>query len=166
MLRTTSLVALATAMFCTPAEAQVRPGEFGFVVASSTSRGGTFCGGFTCVPAQMSAAQNDALTMTVRTEMRMPFAIGVSTTLGRCAPIPGIGNQLILDPSTVDTLVIGVVSNPSPILACWSGFEDVVVRLPPLPSPTTFYLQAVAAGPDGSGGTSPAFTVAVECTVR
>lgn len=166
MLRILSSVALTAAIFAPQAEAQVRPGEFGFAVASSTSRGGNFCGGFTCTPSPMSAGQGDTLTMTVRTELRQPFIIAVARNIGRCTPVPRIGNQLILDPNTASTVAVGIVSNPSPILACWSGFEEVRVQLPRLPSPTTFYLQALTAGPSRGGGNAPAFTVAVACTVR
>jgi len=167
MRRLLSAFVLTALAFAGGATAQVSPGEFGFTVQSSAGTAGTFCRGFTCTPFRLAVAQQDTLLLTVRAELRSPFAIAISPALGRCQSIPGVDNQLILLPSTTETLVVDRIGSPSPILACWSGFESVRLALPPrLPAGAVFHLQALVAGPSPRGRIAPAFTSAVSCGVR
>ena len=149
------------------ASAQVTPGQFGFTVTSTSSNttAGTFCRGFQCTPFRLAVTGNDTLQLTVRTELNQPFVIAVSPAAGPCVNVPGVVNQFGLA-SPWGVLFVGAVTQPSPILACWSGFETVPLRLPNLPSGLGFVLQAVAAGPGPSSSIQPAFTSPVACSVQ
>jgi hypothetical protein len=70
----------------------------------------------------------------------------------------------VLD-TPIFTIVLGFVSTPSPILACWGGTQTVLLPLPPnLPQGFAFATQAVAAVPSTSVN-SLAFSVAVLTTI-
>jgi hypothetical protein len=151
--------------FAGSAAAQVRPGVFGYLVSSSLGQAGEFCHLFDCTPRALTVPDGDTLTFRVNTELRSPFAILIAPTASQCLRIPGIENALVLDPSLA-FLFTGVVSQPSPVLACWSGFDTVSARPPRGLSGVSFATQAVAFVPTLSSRSAPAFSVAVVTTIR
>jgi hypothetical protein len=155
------LVLLLTAA---AAVAQVHPGIFGYQVQSTSGTSGEFCFVFDCTPRPSTAVAGETLTLRVNAPLQAFFAIGLSLGASNCVPFPLIHNDLVLD-MPIYTLAVGVVSTPSPILACWGATETVLLPLPPnLPQGFAFATQSVAAVPSTSVN-SLAFSVAVLTTI-
>jgi hypothetical protein len=144
--------------------AQVVLNRFGHQVTGQNGTAGEFCWVFDCTPRQLAVAAGETLTLRVNAPFQTFFAIGASLTATNCAPLPGFVNALILDLPVV-VLAAGPVSQSTPILACWGGYEQVPFAVPPgLPLGFSFTTQAVA---DLQGPTPGlAFSVAVRMTVQ
>lgn len=163
MRATTFLLAatLATASLA----AQVRPGIFGHLVQGQNGTAGEFCLQFDCTPRPLAVVAGETLTLIVNAPYQAPFAIGLSLSATSCIALPFAANQLILDPPFV-VVALGLVSQHSPILACWGGRDAATLPLPPgLPLGLQFATQAICEMQTLSG-TMPAFSVAVLATVR
>jgi len=145
-------------------EAQVRPGVFGYQVTSSTGVAGEFCHVVDCTPRASTCTVGETLTLRVNAPFNNLFAIGASFSATSCLQVPGIANALVIDLPVV-TLAVGVVSTPSPVLACWGGTVAVPMQIPAgVPHGLSFATQALADVP-GTAGTAPAFSVAVITTI-
>lgn len=162
----TIAAALFAATMSQVCAAQVVPGNFGYEVQGQLGTNGTFCWYFDCVPRPLTVISGETLTLRVNAPLGNFFAIGASFSATSCLPIPGIQNNLILDPQVV-TIAIGAVTQSSPILACWGGHETVALTLPAgLPSGLQFTTQAVAAVPNLTSANGVSFSVAVQKTVQ
>jgi hypothetical protein len=91
------------------------------------------------------------------------LAISLGPIVQPCIPIPGFENGLIILPPHY-VLSFGLTGPPLPstsTIACVQGVANFTLNLPPVPAPTTFWLQALV---DSTAAQGPAFTVAVEGT--
>ncbi|MCC6672678.1 MAG: hypothetical protein IT458_16560 [Planctomycetes bacterium] len=160
-------LAVLLAGVCVPeALAQVRPGIYGYLVRGQAGQAGEFCHVFDCTPRALAVVAGETLTLTVNAPRQAVFGIAVAPSASGCIQIPGLANALVLD-APFFTLALGVVSQQSPVRACWDGRQDLSLPLPPtLPTGFQFATQAVAAVPLATGGDGPAFSVAVVTTVR
>lgn len=157
---------LAVGLVAPELRAQVRPGIYGYLVRGQNGQAGEFCRVFDCVPRPLPVKAGETLTLTVNAPWQSPYGIVLSPSATGCVPLPGIANLLILG-GPFYTLTLGIVSQPSPILSCWGGKQDFFLPLPAsLPVGFQFATQAVAIVPLATGGDGPAFSVAVEATVR
>ena len=158
-----TLSAVLFAAASTPA--QVVMDRFGFLVQGQTGTAGEFCWVFDCNPRQLAIVSGETLTLRVNAPHQTLYAIGASSGAHNCVPIPGFANALMLDfPFFV--LSFGLVSQMSPILACWGGVEQVQLQLPSgLPPGVSFAAQAIADLQNPMSQTPLAFSVSVVCTV-
>ena len=156
----------AIPMLAAAAGAQVVPGVFGHTVTGRNGTAGEFCWSFDCTPRPLAIVGGETLTLRVNAPYQAIFAVGASFGATRCAPVPGLRNMLVLDP-TIVILGAGAVTGTSPILACWGGYEQLALVLPPgLPTGLTLATQAVAEVPDPFAGTQFSFSVATLLTVQ
>ncbi|GAB4150989.1 MAG: hypothetical protein Fur0037_19670 [Planctomycetota bacterium] len=162
-MRALSLV-LAAALSVT-ASAQVRPGIFGYLVQGQNGTAGEFCHVFDCTVRPHAATAGETLRLTINAPLHAPFAIGISARATSCLPLPFAANMLVLDPP-IATLAAGLVSQPSPILACWGGTVSVPLPIPRgLPPGLWFATQAICLM-QTTTGYQPAFSIAVGTTIR
>lgn len=155
---------LAAAIPGSAAPAQVLIDRFGYQVTGQNGTAGEFCWVFDCTPRPLAVVAGETLTLRVNAPFQTFFAIGGALGPAPCVPIPGIANALLLDPASLVILASGTVAQPSPILACWGGFETVALPLPAgLPLGFAFVTQALADLPPATGLT---FSVAVRATVQ
>ena len=162
MLPCLSLTAL---LFTAPAFGQVVMGRFGFQVTGQLGTAGEFCWGFDCTPRLLGVVAGETLTLRINAPHLTLYAIGWAPTATSCVPIPGFNNSLILDPP-IFLLTFGLVSQQSPILACWGGTEQVLLPLPiGVPTGSVIAMQALADLPSTTPSTL-AFSAAVVITVQ
>ncbi|HEX6810089.1 MAG TPA: hypothetical protein VF384_00575 [Planctomycetota bacterium] len=146
------------------AHAQIVMDRFGFLVTGQTGTAGEFCWTFDCTPRQLAVVSGETLTMRINGPHQTLFAIGASLGASNCIPIPGFTNALILDVPII-VLSFGLISQQSPILACWGGTETVQFQVPPgLPTGVSFATQAIADLQGPTPGLS--FSVAVVSNVQ
>ena len=144
--------------------AQVAIDRFGYLVTGQNGTAGEFCWIFDCTPRPLAVVAGETLTLRVNAPHLAFFAIGASLGPGPCVPVPGIANALLLDPGAIVVLASALVGQPSPVLACWGGVEQVPLALPPgLPLGVSFHSQAIAELTPAWG---LAFSVAVAVTVQ
>jgi hypothetical protein len=149
---------------CALAPAQVVMDRFGYQVTGQNGTAGEFCWVFDCAPRTLAVVAGETLTLRVNAPFQAFFAIGASLGTANCVTIPGIANALLLDPNSLVILASGTVSQPSPILSCWGGYEQVPLQLPAgLPTGIWFASQAIA---DLTPPFGLAFAVAVVATVQ
>ena len=162
-----STAVVATALFLAdPTRSQVPPGVFGYMVTGQNGTAGEFCYAFDCTLRPLTVVSGETLTLRVNAPYQNFYAIGASFSATSCIQIPGLENRLVLDPPIV-TLALGIVGQPSPILSCWSGFENVALQLPNgLPSGLSFTTQAIAVVPTVTTLTGISFSTAVVTTVQ
>ncbi|MCA8948891.1 MAG: hypothetical protein KDE27_05270 [Planctomycetes bacterium] len=161
-----SLALAATLALAAPTAAQVIPGMFGYLVTGQNGTAGEFCWQFDCTPRPLRVVAGETLTLRVNAPLSSFFAIGASFSGTSCLPVPGVMNALVLDPPIV-TLALGVVSQSSPILACWGGYDTATLALPGwLPPGLSITSQAVAVVPSLTGPNGPSLSAAVETTVQ
>lgn len=161
-----SLALAAITLLAGASTAQVIPGVFGYRVTGQNGTAGEFCWQFDCAPRPLTVVAGETLTLTINAPFQNFFAVGASFSATSCTPIPGIENALILDAPIV-TLALGVVSQSSPMLACWGGFDNVSLPLPNgLPTGLAFSTQAVAVVPNATTIDGISFSVAVTNTVQ
>lgn len=162
-MRATTL--LLASLLAASLHAQVRPGIFGHLVQGLNGSAGEFCHAFDCTPRPFAAASGERLNLVVNAPWQNPFVLGLSLSATSCVTLPFAANMLILDLPIVP-VAVGIVSQQSPILACWGGTESVPLALPPnLPLGFQFATQAVVLMPMLNGN-QPAFSVAVLTTIR
>jgi hypothetical protein len=88
------------------------------------------------------------------------YAIAIGLP-GPCVAFPGIGNSLLLDPSSIVTLAVGATV-PAPTAACRQGQARAQLTLPPVVPPgIVFRLQSLGISPSTG---SPALGPAIEVT--
>jgi hypothetical protein len=162
MLPCLSLTAL---LFTAPAFGQVVMDRFGFQTTGQLGTAGEFCWVFDCTPRQLGVVAGETLTLRVNAPWQTFYLIGAAPTATNCVPIPGFNNSLILGLPIV-VLSFGLVSQQSPILACWGGIEQVPLPLPiGVPQGASIAMQAIA-DLQGPGPATLAFSVAVEIIVQ
>lgn len=131
----------------------------------TTSTAGPFCWGFSCRPEQATVVPGETGTLMVRGEFNQIYALGVAPGASRCMSFPSIYNSLVLDDPIV-FVRFGVCSEPSPILACPSGWDRFDVRVPPgLPRGASVALQALVSVPSVPGTPRFSFSQTIVLTV-
>jgi len=145
------------------APAQVN--NYGLTISGGGQFAGRSCNTASC--------QLDAVRMTAGTTASIDvwgspnsfFAIGVSGPGGQCRSFPGITNGVLLAPP-IDTLAIGVLSNPAGPSICLALQQSgtVTAALPPAVAGLTFRLQALTVGGVGTN-TSLVMTGAIDLSV-
>jgi hypothetical protein len=159
-----SVIAVAAAVATSAAPAQIALDRFGFQVTGQNGTAGEFCWVVDCTPRPLAVLAGETLTLRVNAPFQQLFAIGGALGTAPCVQIPGIANALLLDPASLVILASGLVSQPSPILSCWGGFELVQLPLPAgQPPGFSFVSQAIA---DLAPTTGLALSVAVRNTVQ
>ncbi|MGE0144154.1 MAG: hypothetical protein AB7I19_10675 [Planctomycetota bacterium] len=140
LLRILSVAALISAA----ASAQIVLGDVGFQVLGQGGTAGAFCRGFDCRPATLGVLRGETLTITVRAPQGAAYALVAALSASSCTPVPGIWHELALD-APLFPLRAGTVSQSSPILSCYDGFENIALSIPnALPSGSALALQAAA----------------------
>ncbi len=161
------LVLLAATTLASEASAQVRFGEFGFVVSGTNGAAGDGCWGFDCMPRPLAVVSGETLSVTVRAPLGAPYAVFVSTGLGSCIVLPGINNAFNLDPSFVAPLFASFVDMQNFARYCYDGLTVQSLPLPPAAIGTTIYLQAAAVvGTPQFPATGLALASVVQLTVQ
>ena len=142
----TLLTVLVLAALASPATAQDRLGEMGFEVTSpSGGTAGDFCWGVDCVPRPLAVRAGESLRLTVRAPHGAPFVVVFSTAATSCLRIPGVWNQLVVDPPLI-SVIAGRIDLLNQTRVCYDGYAARTLTLPAtLPSGFRFALQAVAA---------------------
>lgn len=133
---------------------------------------GQACGPFTCTPfvaGPISSTTGNTLTRAVRVygapNSLFVLFLSFAPLPQPCQAIAGIDNALILG-MPAQTMAIGVTGAPlpSPSAVCLQGVAVVPLTFPNItPAAVVFRLQALAMSTVGQG---PAFTVAVQATLR
>lgn len=157
-------LSLTALLFAAPAFGQVVMGRFGFQTTGQLGTAGEFCWVFDCTPRQLGVVAGETLTLRVNAPHQTLYAIGWAPTATSCVPIPGFNNSLILD-LPIFILSFGLVSQQSPILACWGGTEQVSLPLPNgVPQGASIAMQAIADLPNPAPALS--FSAAVQIIVQ
>ena len=157
-------VSLTALLFAAPAFGQVVMGRFGFQATGQVGTAGEFCWVFDCAPRHLGVVAGETLSLRINAPYQTLYVIGAAPDAPNCVPIPGFNNSLMLGAPIV-VLSFGLVSQQSPILACWGGTEQVSLPLPNgVPPGASIAMQAIAdlQGP----AASLAFSVAVRIIVQ
>ncbi|MBK8974810.1 MAG: hypothetical protein IPM29_02695 [Planctomycetes bacterium] len=156
-----ALALLVAVSVATPARAQIRFGELGFVIAGPVAAAGDVCWGFDCTPRRLDTPAGAPLQFTVRAPLGAPFAIAVAPAGASCLRVPGIWNALVLSAPLLPVLA-GTIDQPNGARFCYDGFA---VRSLPTPASATgvmLVFQAMAAiGTPPQPSTGFAFSSAV-----
>jgi hypothetical protein len=158
-------LSLTALLFATPAFGQVVMGKFGFQATGQLGTAGEFCWVFDCTPRQLPVVAGETLTLRINAPYQTLYAIGWAGDAPNCVPIPGFNNSLILG-VPISMLSFGLVSQQSPILACWGGTHQVPLPIPSgVPSGASIAMQALADLPSPTPSTL-SFSVAVVISVQ
>lgn len=137
-------VLLAVTTIHAAVAAQIILGDFGFQVQGRSGTAGVFCRGFDCRATSLSVQRGETLTLTVRAPQGASYALLAAFSARSCTPIPGLWHELALDAPLI-ALGAGSVSQYSPILSCYDGFETLSLLVPnALPPGSALAVQAAA----------------------
>ncbi len=154
--------------FCLPlasiGHSQIRPGDNGIYVVSGNLTAGNLCRGFRCRPYSLVALRNIPLEVQIRGPKNNPFWLFLSAKANLCLLLPGLRNNLILNPPLI-LVSLGTLSLQDSIRACPGGLAKMKFKLPSLPPKTFFYLQALIVS-NWIPGKIPTFSPAVQVSLK
>lgn len=138
-------LALGFALVMTqPITAQIVFGEMGFQVTAMAGTAGDACWGFSCAPRSLVVQGGETLNMIVRAPLGAPFVIVAGFGATSCLSVPGVWNELVVDPPLL-VLFAGSVTQRNFTRFCYDGYELRTLAVPTgLPSGVQLALQAGA----------------------
>lgn len=115
----------------------------------------------TCTSLAVGAVRGDPVTLRIWGDLGSLYVLAVASTATSCVPLPGLGNGLVLDLPAFP-IVGGVLTQPTPCLACPPAFEPLSLVVPAtLPVGATLALQAA-----GFGAGQFALTTAITASIQ
>ncbi len=150
-----------------PLTAQIVFGEMGFQVTGMAGTAGDACWGFSCVPRGLAVQGGETTSMVVRAPLGAPFVIVAGFSATSCLAVPGVWNELVVDPPLL-VLFAGSVTQRNFTRFCYDGYELRSLAVPMgLSSGVQLALQAGAfIGTPPQPNTGFGLASAVLVTVR
>ena len=139
--------------------------NYGLSIQGGGQFAGRSCNSASCQSSALRMSAGTPVTVTVYGTPQSFYAVAVGAPANQCRRIPGIANEIMLQPP-VETLSIGILNMPVGPSICLAIQETASFNatIPASAAGLTFRLQALTVGGVGAS-VGPVFTESIDLSV-